>query len=515
MIDEILKPSDWPINAKEHALERINSALLFFIDNPGYRTKEILVSLVSQYDLNQKSYFGLYRVTEYEVAIINCLYIYENTINLKSLSLYLYGIIGDTIRTQKAVSKMKHNDFLGVEVYQHLFPPLRLYSNAYYNFKYLKNRRFADQLIATINQILSEGISEDNLFLLTKSYVLLLHDLSYFRCKKSSTIWAFSRDELIKLFRLEAKLLKMNHQSAIVRTQKGVLMPTISNYILKSRNSYNAEYIYKFVSESVAEKSIENHEIWMSEVEHLNDKRELKVVPELFSNKQWLDYKWARNITFSPVRNYYVSSFCKTSTDARMHKTYGSCVYGYKNDKLAELLAPIKIHKNGNERLPSLSQVLSFDVIYDTQEAQQEINFLCSIIDLFQLTPTEKTEFFQAIMQYWLLSVKDKKWSYERERRYVLFLYDDYDYIELDQADERFLKLRTTALTSPDFILGDNPSKFYIKSMIDERRRAISAKNYMFCSNCFSCDFDAVYKEYKSCPICGSSDFHLVEVIKN
>jgi len=103
-------------------------------------------------------------------------------------------------------------------------------------------------------------------------------------------------------------------------------------------------------------------------------------------------------------------------------------------------------------------------------------------------------------MQYWLLSIKDKKWSYECERRYVLFLYDNYDYIELDKSDERFLKLKTTLLTTPDFILGDNPSKSYIKSMIDYRRRALSTKNYMFCSNCFSCDFDAVYKECTTCP---------------
>ncbi len=76
MITEVSKPSDWPANAKECALENIFSAVIKFIDNPGYETKEVLVSLVSAYDLNQRSYIGLHRVTEYEVPMINSLYMY-------------------------------------------------------------------------------------------------------------------------------------------------------------------------------------------------------------------------------------------------------------------------------------------------------------------------------------------------------------------------------------------------------------------------------------------------------
>ncbi|MHB8130166.1 MAG: hypothetical protein ACYDEX_14330 [Mobilitalea sp.] len=88
MITDVSKPSDWPANAKECALENIYNTLLKFIDKPGFETKEVLVSLVSDYDLNQRSYLGLYRVTEYEVSMINSLYIYAGVINLNTLKVY-------------------------------------------------------------------------------------------------------------------------------------------------------------------------------------------------------------------------------------------------------------------------------------------------------------------------------------------------------------------------------------------------------------------------------------------
>ena len=251
----------------------------------------------------------------------------------------------------------------------------------------------------------------------------------------------------------------------------------------------------------------------MQKVKYLNDKRELRVVPELFANRQWINYKWAKNIDFKPVRDYYVSSFSKTIDNTAMNNKYGQCVYGYKDDRIAELLAPIGIIKYGDKQYPNFSQVISFDIIYDAQEAKQEIIYLCSIIDMFELTQQEKKNFLEEILQYWILSVKDKKWAYERERRYVLFLYDTHNYIDLDKTDERFLKLETSLLVLPDFILGDNPSKPYIKRMIDNKRNYLSVKDYMFCSNCFSCDFDAIYSEHEQCPICGSNKFYKVNVI--
>ena len=241
----------------------------------------------------------------------------------------------------------------------------------------------------------------------------------------------------------------------------------------------------------------------------------MKVIPELFVNKKWLDFDWAKNIEFAPIRNYYVSSFSKTINNVDMSNNYGKCIYGYKDDKIAELLAPISIVKIGGKEYPFVSQVVSYDVIYNVQEARQEINYLCSVIDLFDLMSKEKNQFLEEIMQYWILSLKDKKWSFERERRYVLFLYDNDNYLELDKSDERFLKLKTTLFVLPDFILGNNPSKSFIEAMVNNKRGAISTKDYIFCSDCFSCDFDVIFDDHGLCPICGSSNYNMVNVTGN
>lgn len=355
----------------------------------------------------------------------------------------------------------------------------------------------------------SEEVFRDTTERITRSYISLLNDISYFSCKKRTGIWAFSREDIYLLFKLAAKLIKLNGDMPTVRPLKGVLMTSISNYILKSRNDYNEDYVCKYLSVDVAQKSIYNHEIWMSIIEKLNDDREQRVVPELFKETGWNRFPWAKDIDFAPTRKYYVSSFCKSIDDDKMRQEYGECVYGYKDDRLAELLAPIILWRvKGKKKIPVLSQVIAFDVIYDREEAKKEIEFLCSVIDCFDMQDTDKKVFLQEILQYWILSVKDSKWEHERERRYVLFLYDDYEYIELDTSDASYLKLKTSLFIEPDFVLGNNPVKSSIRLWVDEKRYSISTKKYMFCEECFNRDFDIVtgINPVKKCPLCGSKN---------
>ena len=74
-IDEVkTKPDDWPAN-------------------PNYKNKEILISLITNYDLNQMSMIGLVRTTEYEVACINSLFFDANILQLNALKAYLYELM--------------------------------------------------------------------------------------------------------------------------------------------------------------------------------------------------------------------------------------------------------------------------------------------------------------------------------------------------------------------------------------------------------------------------------------
>ena len=502
------KPENWPANALECTLQNILDAIENFIDNPGYRTKEVLISLVSTYDLNQKSHLGLFRITEYEAYCINTIYLYAGAIQLHTAKTYLYEFLGERAQWMNMVNRMPDDIKVDDNAYQFLFPNLKLYYSIYLEYNWNKNRNLADQIIKNVTEIIS-NYPEEIYRHYTVGFITLLNDISYFRCKKKNNIWAFTRDELTKLFKFEASIINKNGENPFRRPLKGVLMTTLSNYILKSRYNYNGDYICKYVSKSVASSSVKNHEVWMQKIEYLNDKRELKVVPQFFANKSWLKYSWAKNERLDPTRIYYVSSFSKSITNPKMEKKYGQIIYGYKDDRIADLLSPIYI-ADDKKKLPQLGQVVSFDILYDEDLAKKEINYLCSVIDMFELTDKEKSKFLSEIIQYWLLTVKDKKWSYERERRYVLFLYDDYDYTELDRTDDRFLKLKSSLLITPDFILGDNPKKEVLRAYNWNKRTALNTKDYMFCSNCFSCEFDLLYDNIVTCPICNSSNIQKI-----
>lgn len=511
------KPEGWPANAIECQLENIQMQLDEFIRNPSYKNKEVLVSLVSDYDLNQRSMLGLFRTTDYEVACINALFMGAHFIQLNSLKTYLYELIGHKTRMQKIVSWFPEGaETLDMKPFEGLFPSLKLYYFTYQKFTVEKSKSYSEQLIEVVEDIVkyskehdSEEVFLEGVAEITHAYISLLNDISYFRCVKRTRIWAFDRDEIYKLFHLASRLIKLCGDSPVKRPLKGVLMTSISNYILKSRNDYNEDYICKYISSEVAEKSISNHQIWMSTIEKMNDEREQQVIPELFEETGWNNYSWAININFTPTRKYYVSSFCKSINDSQMCEDYGECIYGYKDDRMAEILAPIMYrHKKDGSKSPAFSQVVAFDVIYDKEEAKKELNFLCSLIDCFDMSDIDKRSFLEEILQYWILSVKDSKWLHERERRYILFMYDEYDYSEIDVSDDKFLKLKTTLFLEPDFILGNNPVKYYIRLMVDNKREAISMKPYLFCKDCLNRDFDIVagHRNEDTCPLCGTKN---------
>lgn len=82
----------------------------------------------------------------------------------------------------------------------------------------------------------------------------------------------------------------------------------------------------------------------MKKTELLNDEREKKVIPELFEDMSWIHYDWIKDIDFSETRNYYVSCFSKSINNSHMQDGYGECLYGYKNDRIVDLIGPIGLY---------------------------------------------------------------------------------------------------------------------------------------------------------------------------
>lgn len=499
------KPEDWPQNQREARLSNVLYAVEDFQENPNYATKEVLLSLISEIDPNQHDDLGLMRISDYEVALINQLYLYATTMCLGSLKIFLYKQITETTRFFNMFSKFpwpsqNAND---IEKYSYLFLPLKLFYLAYRNFNYYKERSFCDELLATVNDcetLVKQGnISLDDI---EYAFTNLMYELSNASGINTIPFIEFNRKELLKLFEKEFDLLEKLHKDPMKRPLKGVLKMAISNWILRARNNYNHSSVFKCLSNKASKISVENKEIWMHKVELLNDKREGKVIKELFSNKKWIKTDWAKNVKLNNPYTFYVTSFSKEYPTEMLKHKYGKNVYGYRSDKISNIVSPImSIHG-----FPQFGQSLSFDIIYDRNEAKDELNFLFDIIDRMHINSKEKTSFANEIISYWFLSFKDKKWKEEKERRYQIFYYNQYKYFDVDLSDE-FLKIKSSVYLFPDNISKDNNYYDLIRANIFDRYFATATKEFIQCNDCLNIDFEVFGLENDYvCPICGSND---------
>lgn len=520
------KPKDWPVNVREAKLELIWDKIKEFEINPTYRTREILLAVVCDNDANQHSSIGTLRTTEFEVQLMNLIFVKSERLQIKSIKVYLYSLITETTRLQKISSWMdpiigkENSEGFKIKSYEEiLLTPMRLYHFAYQKYTLEKTNNFSTQLQSCIESILDENAKNEEVLLLANSFCALLTDLSYMRGNKKEKLWEFSREDLYQLINLEARLFKICGIDIFKRPIKGLLKMQLSNYVLKSRNGYNEDYICKYISTEVATLSMKNHEIWMQKIEKLNDEREQRVIPELFDDCSWLEYSWAKNFDFKPTRVYFVSSFSKEYNNKDMKKDYGECVYGFKNDRIVDLIGPLgkskfekKISENQKDILilPFVSQVLAFDVLYDEEEVKDELKYLFSLIELFDYSNEKKHSFVEELLQYWILSVKDFKWHTERERRYVIFMYEDYEYLETLIEDD-FLKIKTSIFLMPDFILGNNPAYKTIKFQVENKQKSLMYNQYLHCKNCLMQDYDlATFQVPTECPICGSNRLEVI-----
>ncbi len=507
------KPADWPCNAFERKLDEIAQALTKFWKDQSYLNREELISCVSCVDLNQHDVEGIFRVTDYEIQLIDLLRFKANIIGCVIINNYLYDYVMQKARIQKRFPMVLGDDFV-VKFRKFEFASLYLHYIAYYDFISNSIKSYAICLMDATSEFLlniqamnvSDEERQRGIQNLTKSYVCLLHDISYCTSYKRMWIWKFTHQEIFQLLKLASKLIDLAGDTPAKSPLRGTMYILVSALILKSRNNYNSELIYKYMPESAVFASRENHQIWMKELQGLNDPREKKVIPELFAEKDWQKYSWIENISFVSSRDYFVSSFSKTKCDKRMMEEYGSCIFGFKDDRAGYLMAPMYL-REVDKRIGKeicFSQVISFDVIYDRDEAKNELIFLCDVINLFSMTDEEKHKFLTEIIQYWVLSVKDQEWEYENEHRYVVFMYSlGYPYRDVRFEDGVF-KTTTSLFSHPDFILGTQPTRDFIQKNLDEKRSRCVKKSYIRCDDCLNCDFDNVYTGATKCAICDS-----------
>lgn len=526
----VVKPADWPANDREAKIENLSLAFDRYIKQPDYDTKEVLVSLACEHDLNQMSSRGEYRISEYEVMEINTLYTLALYHNITSVRVYVYQHIAYITRTHKIVAMIAKSAKGYPDIPEMIEPFLRMYAQlrifyvAYRDYIYEKERSLPEHIIEVVTNILAGNVSQDFHKYIQVGLTNLLNDISYTLSTKRDYIFKINRDEFKRLCVLQSELISKTAQEPARRPLRGVLMTQISNFIIKSRHGYNNKYVYKYISSDTARKTIENSEVWLHPIHKLNDSREGCVLLEVLEQLGRCSYKWAQEL--SPVlRNSYVCSFSKAKDSGVMKGRYGSCVYGFKGDRMVDLLSPIAkwellkkrvCQSKGPDRIVThaCEQVIPMDVIYDREEALSEMRYLCDIINVFQMTESEKKLFLEEILQYWTYSFKDAygkdkcgedcDWECEQERRYVLFVDKGALYHNALIEDE-YLKVKSSLFLFPDFVLGENPVKDTLKWRADEKRHGLSRSGYYFCHDCLMRDYDLGEARGSSCPICGSS----------
>ena len=282
------------------------------------------------------------------------------------------------------------------------------------------------------------------------------------------------------------------------RPQRGVLCMAISNYILRSRNNYDFDNVFKCVNKETTDASFYNGELWMRRKSCLNDKREGRVMKEVFANRTWIKYDWAKNMKFTYERESFTCSFSKKSPTKKLKEEYGEYVYGYHNDTIGPSISTlIKCGKTAK-----FSQFIMYDIIYSREDFKKEMNYLFSIIDTFSITDEKKRFFLEEIIDYWKLTIKDKRWAYEQERRYEIMHFKEYDYVECS-IDDVFLKNKTPLLLYPDFIIGENHMKPFLLQNAKEKAKFQSFDDApMICCNCLF--RSPSFNKKNGCPVCGS-----------
>ena len=416
---------------------------------------------------------------------------------------YIYNLLWSTANLVKMCNMFPYDKIQVEKCYPGLFPQLQYFFLASYYYMYEKKRSFCDELINTIEIIeLTNHFSPEQIATMLNN---VLYDLS----GKCTNHWFnefnFNRDELLKLFTKSSGLMKKASLNQKDSPHKGILCMAISNFVLRSRNDYDFSNVYKCIKKEVADMSFGNGELWMKKRSHLNDKREGKVMREVFSNRKWIKYDWAKSMKFTYERESFTCSFSREIPNEKMKKEYGEYVYGYHNDTIGPSITTLIKCKN----TAKFSQYIFYDVLYSRDEFRNEMNYLFSIIDSFTISDEDKRFFLEQIIDYWKLTIKDKRWEYEKERRYEIIHFNEYEYTECTITDE-LLKNKAPLLSYPDFIVGENYLKPFLMIRAKEKATFQSIGEYpVICKKCLYRYFP--FGKDSKCPICGSNDYFEIQ----
>ena len=526
-LEDVKKPTDWPMNDNEAELETIMEYLEKFHTNPSFEIKEILISLCNVSTLNQHSSLGMARrkTSEYEIALLNTIYIYGGIFTFPSVKFFVLDYIYRTVRGRMTMIGMLHSiddvkaremyGSLDLSDYSGLLPQLLLFLEMTVEIK-VGNFETLHSAFLGVSELMLETASEESKLIVAHAVVTLFRDLSDAVALTFMNI-SWNRDEIYDAFQLISRCLIVRNENPSIRPLRGLVCISLSNWILKSRHYNINQMTYKSIDANILKSAVPKNEIWLRSIENLNDEHEGKLLHQIFSNTDWIKTLWAKEIVLKNKPRTYVACFSKCEPNDELRQRYGGTVLGFKTDIIGESIVPIiDTYSNGNYRL---GQYIYYDVTYSRSGFKDEINYLISIIDLFDIKDDEKLTILNSVIPYWYLSIKDEEWEEEEERRYEIYIGESKlksaieEYETINDEKVMFLKSRSALYAYPDFLnTKDNVLKNILLSRSNEKLSALYRhKDYYRCNECLYCNFDAIgLDDIHKCHLCGSE-----KIVKN
>lgn len=518
------KPDDCPINNNEAKLETIINLINKFYENPSFEIKEVILSMCTVTSLNQHNGIGRVRtnIDSYEISILNSIYLFGSMNTFPSVKFFVYDYIYRTVRTRMTTYQMINGsnskemkalyENFDLNDYKGLLPQLLIVVESTIELKERNFDSFNSSFIGVSKMMIENTNIEELKKNIAHAVLVLVSDLSNASGLAYLDI-SWDRETIYKTFQFVSDCLDIRGENPTERPLLGLMCLSISKWILGSRNYHCGKTVYKAISRDVLKSAVPKNEIWMRDVKDLNDKYEGEVVKEIFEDKDWIKPLWAKNIILKKKSKTYVSSFTKVKPNGKLKRKYGDSTLGYTTDIIGESIAPLV--KDPNHGYYRVAQYSFYDVIYSQEQFKNEMEYLFSIIDIFNITSEQKTTLLNEVIPYWYLTIKNPDWKSENERRYEIYI-RDYEMLtateereKIDEQNVTFLKCKTPLFAYPDFLnTEDKELQQTLLIRSDERLNYLyKTKEYYRCNECLSQNFDVIKIEKNiKCNVCGSEN---------
>lgn len=497
-------------------MERKNEEILLvvrdFFMNPTHAKKEAVLKYVSQTSVSENDYRGrIVAYTDRFNIVLSLIYLYGYQMKFPEIKLYVYRCLVDVSIIEHSFAIFREQLGCDIPQYspQNLVTNLYIYFLAYTYFRYSDDNKI-DSIYTALFYVADSWILSMADDVINSKIILTVIRIIYDLAMTTGydEIDPYHRYDINDVGIIFSKFAKWIEDYPMVIKSPYPFCTCISvilaSMVLRLRNGLDNFPIVKYVSDENLKAAFSNNQVWMHEINKLNDPNEGKIVEEILSEAGVIRYPWQQ--FWKKDFKYYVGCFSRNTNPEAMSE-YGNNGLGYKNDNIATRLAPIFLDGKG---YPVLTRVFSYDVAYSRSVVKEELKYVSDLIEKLPMHNNLKTMLFSMFVARIKYSVKDKKWEHEQERRYVIEMWDEPEFLDA-VFEDGFIKVDTSLYLHPDYLL--SCSECFRKRFEKEVMTHIEKDITVPCALCMDCLGINFHRGENTCRQCGSTNLKLFEGI--